>query len=92
MTNTIKVGKFGREIEVQIMYARRCTRWDPYPQKQPRKLAAIVLGEVYERWPESGRWFRSRIAPVLCRPCPAKVLARVSPDALDQIETLIATR
>jgi hypothetical protein len=85
--NTIKVGKFARAVDVEIRYAWRCTRWDVYPQREPRVLAALILGDVYQRAP-SGIWFRS-FGLILGAPTPARVLERVSPDALTQIERLV---
>lgn len=87
-TTTIHVGKFDRPVNVEIRYARRCTRWDVYPQREPRFLAALVLGDWYQRDARTGRWFRS-FGVVASSPVPTKLLRRVSPDAARQIQALV---
>lgn len=55
---TIKVGKFRREIPVEVFLAKRDTRWDVYPSDiGDRFLVADLLGDYY-RW-SGEKWFKS---------------------------------
>lgn len=53
-------------IRPKYYLARRCTRWDPYPQQEPVKAVAQDWHGFWER-DAGGKWFKTPVSYVVAR-------------------------
>jgi len=89
MSMEIHVGKSRRPVAVEIWICRRDTRWDVYPQREPRYLECLVLGDVYRRSPE-GIWHRSCFSGIRLGLASEALLRRLGTTP-KQLENIIAS-